>query len=245
MHLVQVLERLDDRVGILWVLVHNNGYIPTSADRRYWGAAFKMEARLGIQPAVYFYAGRANTEYGALAVAFHPTVEENNQCISVTPFDSGALVNFGRGALKLRGVGHGSTSLSARRAFFQAAVAEFASPWRDAAAWYLAAYFPQRDDYWRNQPYQADPEGIFALNAGEFVQWAIEVRIGEPVNFVRYAAAWTCKEQFWDLINSDPEWKRELTNPDIQAFLRLRVGPPGGSDHFDTELEQWIQLQIR
>jgi hypothetical protein len=218
--------------------------IPTSVDHGYCSdLTRRAEALLGLEPSVYFYAGRAHPDFGTLAMAFAPTCEAGRTG-SATPFDTGGLVHPRR-FIQVRLV---PTDGEAERVEYGRSSEVPLSEWRDVFARVLAAYFPVELDYWQGGPIPFDPEGLYELNIGNWRAWTFEVRFGEGQS-VFDRAAWCADEPTMSklrrlLDEEDPPVPGDPPTALDKFFQGATAIEPAGTPEFCERLEQWVCVQV-
>lgn len=241
------------RVGrpMLWDIVL--GVIPTSeAENEYCGDGARFaEEQAGYPPSVYFYAGRANPRYGETALAFGAEAE-NGRFHSVTPFDTGSVVNRTPDtalALDLGLPPDAATADQVRKRAEYCKAATVTADWRSVFARWLAGYYPSgADGYWERRPELPDPEGLYARNPdGDWAAWAWEVRFHRGPEATG-AVAWATTESHLRDIREHlayeglPPTPAELDR--LTAFFN-RLVTPTGSPYFAEELESWCRQTCR
>lgn len=220
MPLIHVTER-EGRFGLAGILLSPTNTIPLSDDGRYCGALTQEAERLlGISPCVYFYAGRADQQYGRAAFAFPPSIEDGRN-VSVTPFDSGALVH----PTEPLDVNLTAGGFSSVREFFDASC--WGPDWRSRFGELLAAYFPAADSYWIAKPTYPDPDEIYVRNA-RYNAWTVEVRLS-PSPSILSCVGWTYHEDFrnalLEMMDTPPLDISDPNSP-LRELLTRSPAPP-------------------
>ncbi|MDI6792490.1 MAG: hypothetical protein QME81_06440 [bacterium] len=177
--------RVDGNHISLKKLIESNGIIPISVEGSASKESCEIEEFLELGSNVYFYLGRACPAYGDYAIAL--SVEATNDCPqSWTPFDTGAMYKF----FASRG------NRDRAKVYIKEALEQIRNPRQDFA-WFLATYFNELQDYWREEkPVCPHPEGLYDYQSKdtEHPQWTVwtwEVGIEKEVDLRGVVVAWS------------------------------------------------------
>jgi len=197
------------------------------------------EVTLGLNPSIYFFAGRAYPQAGGCAFAFGPECEPG-QVGSATPFDTGGLVNPKR-YIKID-----ATSDADIAAYGKASII-LLTQWRDDLAQVLAAYFDADEDYWQGIPARHDLDGLYARNPGRdsWRAWTFEIRFTQPQPLAE-RVAWCADEVTMGRLRKLQDAQPVNPDGDPPTVLDLFLdGPeplePSGSPIFGVLMEAWAR----
>jgi hypothetical protein len=202
-HLIHVTGNPAGRIQFSELLLSQAlaGEIPLSRSvvggRSYCGpsSAF-VERECGWSPrgVVYTYAGRALSNYGRVAFAFYPSVEDG-RFFGATPFDSGRMLRatgFQSDVFRLTHIAPGD--IPARTKLVNDLRLD--SRWRDRFGDWLVEHFPGGPDgYWSMQPAPPGPGGLYDpanfppdADAAYWTAWTWEVTLLAPVPLAECSA---------------------------------------------------------
>lgn len=192
------------------------------------------ENRLELGRNVYFFAGRANAEFGSVALAFGPS--EAGHTGGGIFLDTGGLA-----------CGKVKTSLSATddetlRAF----VRQHELPlkrWRSGLRKHLAENFDRISDYFDGTPNNPGPADLFDKNP-DWRAWVYEVRAHEPRSILQ-AVAWCASP---DQVQNVRQALAQVDSFDAQfddliLFMDNLINPEG-EDESCERLEQWVRGEL-
>jgi hypothetical protein len=193
------------------------------------GRTRELEGKRHVGPGLYFYAGRAYTGDGNVAVAFDLESEDRHTG-AAAPFDTGGLI-----AGKIQPCA--GWPEPERVEFVRTSEFDIRE-WRLKFAMYLAGHFEQLDGYITGRPTWGDPEGILGEPSNSFHAWTFEIRFMEGAdlkNIVAWSSSQTQLESFRNrLLNAAP------VDFDILDQLYGSVLDVIGSVDFRGVMERWI-----
>ena len=197
------------------VLLDHEGVLPLTPSRR-GSRTREVEVQCGLPPSRYFYAGRADRQYGDIALAYRPSLETGHTG-SANPFDSGDVyhqeINPVRFDLEraIRLIRETLVSLS---------------EWRREFVEFLRAYFPRLQAYFSGTPARDGDWGPPDLPArhpnDHWRTWTWEVRLYEEHPVSQHLQAWAVTEHGYQTLT--------------MARISGALPPLGGVDHPLDEL---------
>jgi hypothetical protein len=217
--------------------------LPTSENVDYYTDDTRAaEDALGLPRSAYFYAGRAQPEFGNVSLAFGVDCESRHNG-SATPFDTGGLMHRNR-YISVRLDGAGETA--ARAQYGKDSVMPL-DEWRDNFARVLAAYFDDDREYWRGRPARPDPEDLYTSNES-WRAWTFEVRFTEGQS-IHERTAWCADESLMNRLRQLQDEQETGPPGDPETALdEFLAGPeplvPLGSPAFCYEMEHWVQEEV-
>jgi hypothetical protein len=197
------------------------------------------EDTLGLPRSVYFYAGRAEPEFGDVALAFDPGTEASHTG-SATAFDTGGLVGEYPRCLKCTLT---DAPPEEKRTFARRSTVRLRC-WRKFFKHQLAAYFSTPADYWDGRPAYEDPEELYSpQRANDHRAWTAEVRFQEPQPLSE-VAAWCPRSIYWRKIQKLVDRRAPMAprRPGLQKFLTTHHPlRPGGDPDYCRVIEDWAR----
>jgi hypothetical protein len=244
----QVAERIPlihvtarrDRISFAELFEPAVPVLPTSEHPAFCSNATReAEDNLGLGRSVYFYAGRAVSDFGDVALAFEPAVEASHTG-SATAFDTGGLLGKPPHCLKCTLT---DEPLEKKQKFARRSTARLQC-WRKFFRHQLAAYFSTPADYWDGRPAHDDPEELYAPARDNLPRaWTAEVRFSEPQPLSE-VAAWCPNGIYWRKIQKlvDPRAPMAAGRPGLQKFLTTHYPlRPGGDPDYCRVIEDWAK----
>lgn len=200
----------------------------------------------------YFYAGRADPNYGGVAFAYDASIDRREG--DATPFDSGGLC---RDLMK-----PSNLSDDENRKLVGDTKNDL-TEWRKPFKEFLAVFFPNPRDYFHGRPRASAKWGPPDLPARqeentEFIAWTWEARIHEPHPLLDGLLFWAAPHEscrrlkeyaseseshaFWQA----PSWIERLWNTEHIDLGPIKEIPDSNRLPPDTfrEFEKWIQDRL-